>query len=82
MMNLGCLTQAIWLLTLTAVTAFAQIQEQFQVDAARPPSRFGSVGRGVFAFAGHDHEIVAHAVNGNTEFDRSNVDRSSVSLEF
>ena len=71
-----------FLLTLIAATVLAQDPEQFQVDAAATSVTI-RVGRaGVFAFAGHDHEIVAPAVKGNISLDESNVGRSSVSLEF
>jgi polyisoprenoid-binding protein YceI len=82
MTNLGWLTYAICLLTLAGVTVVGQDQEQFQVDAAATSVTI-RVGRaGVFGFAGHDHEIVAPAVKGTIVMDRSQVDRSSVSLEF
>ena len=41
------------------------------------------VGRaGVFAFAGHDHEVVAPAVQGQITLDRLNVSRSTLSATF
>jgi polyisoprenoid-binding protein YceI len=41
------------------------------------------VGRaGVFAFAGHDHEVVVPAMQGRITLDRANVDRSTVSVTF
>ena len=42
-----------------------------------------NVGRaGVFAFAGHDHEVVAPALQGQITLDRSNISRSTVSVTF
>ena len=41
------------------------------------------VGRaGVFAFAGHDHEVVAPAMQGRIILDRTNLSRSTVSVTF
>jgi polyisoprenoid-binding protein YceI len=41
------------------------------------------VGRaGLFAFAGHDHEIVAPAIRGQVNLDRNDVSRSIIILEF
>lgn len=59
-----------------------QAQEQFRIDAAAT-SVLVRVGRaGVFAFAGHDHEVLAPAVDGGISIDRADVRQSSIWVEF
>jgi polyisoprenoid-binding protein YceI len=66
----------------TAIPLVGQAQEQFRIDAEATNITV-RVGRaGIFAFAGHDHEIAAPVVNGRITVDRSDVRQSSILLEF
>jgi len=64
-----------------AASAAAQ-GERFQVDPEATQVTV-NVGRsGLLAFAGHTHEIAAPAIAGEILFDRAEIARSSVTLEF
>ncbi len=66
---------------LTAIVA-AQEPEELVIDPGQTTITL-HVGRaGVFAFAGHDHEVVVPAVQGQITLDRPNVSRSTVSATF
>lgn len=68
--------------TVAAAAAAAQGPDQFRIDPAATHVTV-RVGRsGIFGFAGHDHEVVAPAVQGAISVDRSDISRSNVSLEF
>jgi polyisoprenoid-binding protein YceI len=63
-------------------SAGGQAAQEFHVDAAASIVVM-RVGRaGVFAFAGHDHEVIAPAVQGTVVLDRANVSGSRVALQF
>jgi polyisoprenoid-binding protein YceI len=60
----------------------AQGPEALAIDSTQTTIAL-HVGRaGVFGFAGHDHEVVAPAVQGQITLDRANVSRSTVSATF
>lgn len=84
LMSVGNRLLRVFLLTCTVVAAASAAQgpDRFQIDPAATHVTI-RVGRsGVFGFAGHDHEIVAPAVQGEITIDRSDVSRSRVRLEF
>lgn len=59
-----------------------QAREEFRINAGAS-NLVVHVGRaGVLGFAGHDHEVAVPAVDGRVTFDRADVSRSSVSVEF
>ncbi len=65
-----------------AASVAAQEPEALIIDPGRTTITL-HVGRaGVFAFAGHDHEIVVPAMQGRITLDRANVSRSTVSVTF
>lgn len=67
---------------LLSIGLAAQGPQEFRIDPASS-SIVVQVGRaGVFAFAGHDHEVAAPAVDGRVVLDRSDMSRSSVQLQF
>jgi polyisoprenoid-binding protein YceI len=64
------------------IEAAGQGPEEFQVDAAAS-SLIVHVGRaGLFAFAGHVHEIAVPAFGGQVMLDHVDVARSAVAIEF
>ena len=64
---------------LAAIVA-AQEPEEFVIDPGQTTITL-HVGRaGIFAFVGHDHEVVVPAMQGHITFDRANVSRSTVSV--
>jgi polyisoprenoid-binding protein YceI len=66
---------------LAAIVA-AQEPEEFVIDPGQTTITL-HVGRaGVFAFAGHDHEVMVPAMQGHLTLDRVNVSRSTVSVTF
>jgi polyisoprenoid-binding protein YceI len=70
------------LLAIMAALAAAQQSEELVIDPGQTTITL-HVGRaGVFGFAGHDHEVVAPAVQGQIALDRSNISRSTVSATF
>jgi polyisoprenoid-binding protein YceI len=70
------------LMTLFVAIVAAQEPEALIIDPAQTMITL-HVGRaGVFAFAGHDHEVVVPAMRGQIALDRSNVSRSTVSVTF
>lgn len=67
---------------LMTIALAAPDAEQFRVDPAST-SVTVEVGRsGLFAFAGHDHEVVAPGIQGTVTLDRAKLGASSVHLEF
>jgi polyisoprenoid-binding protein YceI len=70
------------LIAIFAVIVAAQESEKLIIDPGQTTITL-HVGRaGVFAFAGHDHEVVVPAMQGYVTLDRSNVSRSTVSVTF
>jgi polyisoprenoid-binding protein YceI len=70
------------LMTILTATVAAQEPEALVIDPGQTAITL-HVGRaGVFAFAGHDHEVVAPAMQGQITLDRPNVSRSTVSVTF
>lgn len=70
------------LMAIFAANVAAQEPEALIIDPGQTTITL-HVGRaGVFAFAGHDHEVVAPAMQGRITLDRANVSRSSVSVTF
>ncbi|HEY1302399.1 MAG TPA: YceI family protein [Vicinamibacterales bacterium] len=70
------------LIAIVAAITAAQEREQLVVDPAQTTITL-HVGRsGVLSFAGHDHEVVVPAVQGQVMLDRTQVSRSSVSATF
>jgi polyisoprenoid-binding protein YceI len=66
---------------LAAILA-AQESEELVIDPGQTTITL-HVGRaGVFAFAGHDHEVMVPAMQGHLTLDRVNVSRSTVSVTF
>lgn len=60
----------------------AQTGQEFRVDPAAT-SVVVQVGRaGLFAFAGHDHEVAAPAVDGRISLNSTDLGRSRVALQF
>ena len=69
-------------MAISAVIVVAQEPEEFVIDPGQTTITL-HVGRaGVFAFAGHDHEVVVPAVRGQITLNRANVGRSTVSAAF
>ncbi|HKE85678.1 MAG TPA: YceI family protein [Vicinamibacterales bacterium] len=67
--------------TLTAIVA-AQAPDALVIDPGQTTITL-HVGRaGVLSFAGHDHEVVVPAVQGQIMLDRTQISRSSVSATF
>jgi polyisoprenoid-binding protein YceI len=59
-----------------------QASEEFRIDAASSKMLL-HVGRsGLFKFAGHDHEVAVPAFAGQVMLDRTDVSRSSLSVQF
>jgi len=59
-----------------------QTTEEFRIDT-KSSKMMVHVGRsGLFAFAGHDHEVAVPAFAGQLILDRSNVSRSKLSIQF
>jgi polyisoprenoid-binding protein YceI len=70
------------LIAISAVIVVAQEPEAFVIDPGQTTITL-HVGRaGVFAFAGHDHEVLVPAVRGQITLNRASVGRSSVSATF
>jgi polyisoprenoid-binding protein YceI len=70
------------LMAIFAASVTAQEPEALIIDPGQTTITL-QVGRaGVFAFAGHDHEVVAPALQGRITLDRANISRSSVSVTF
>jgi polyisoprenoid-binding protein YceI len=70
------------LMAILAAIVAAQEPEQLVIDQGQTTITL-HVGRaGVFGFAGHDHEIVAPAVQGQVTLNRPTVSRSTVSATF
>jgi polyisoprenoid-binding protein YceI len=70
------------LVAISAVIVVAQEPEAFVIDPGQTTITL-HVGRaGVFAFAGHDHEVVVPAVRGQITLNRASVGRSTVSAVF
>lgn len=70
---------ALWLVVLAGGAASAQT---YVIDAERS-SLLVNVGRaGLFAFAGHRHEVLASRVEGTITADAEELSRSSVTLRF
>ena len=70
------------LMAISAEIVVAQEPEEFVIDPGQTTITL-QVGRaGVFAFAGHDHEVVAPAVRGQITLNRASVGRSTVSATF
>jgi polyisoprenoid-binding protein YceI len=74
-----------WLLVLwvaLGVSSWAQATERLVFDPAAT-SIVVRVGRGgVFSFAGHDHEVAAPVSGGQIMLDRSDITRSTLTVEF
>lgn len=75
-----------FLFVIASITAFgvagAQTNQEFSVDSARTTVVL-HVGRaGLFAFAGHDHEVAVPAVEGTVVLDPADVVRSRVTIQF
>jgi polyisoprenoid-binding protein YceI len=59
-----------------------QANQEFRIDAAST-SVVVHVGRaGLFAFAGHDHEVTAPVVDGSVSMNLADLSRSRVTLQF
>jgi polyisoprenoid-binding protein YceI len=70
------------LMAVFAAIVAAQEPEALIIDPGQTTITL-HVGRaGVFAFAGHDHEVVVPAMQGRITLDRANVSRSTVSVTF
>jgi polyisoprenoid-binding protein YceI len=70
------------LMAIFAASVAAQEPEALVIDPGQTTITL-LVGRaGVFAFAGHDHEVVVPAMKGQITLDRPNVSRSTVSVTF
>jgi polyisoprenoid-binding protein YceI len=70
------------LVVIFAASVAAQEPEALIIDPGQTTITL-HVGRaGVFAFAGHDHEVVVPGMQGQITLDRSDVSRSSVSMTF
>jgi len=69
-------------MAILATIVAAQEPEEFVIDPGQTTITL-HVGRaGIFAFVGHDHEVVVPAMQGHITFDRANVSRSTVSVTF
>ena len=69
---------ALWVLAANPAGA----EEAFVVDAAASSFRI-SVGKsGLFSFAGHEHQVLATAIEGRIVVNREEATRSSVNLRF
>ena len=65
-----------------ALLMIAPAAEEFRIDAASS-NMVLNVGRsGLFGFAGHEHEVAVPSFVGHVMVDRSDVSRSSLSVEF
>lgn len=70
------------LMAIVAAIVAAQEPEELVIDPGQTTITL-HVGRaGVFAFAGHDHEVVVPAVRGQIALNRPDVGRSTVSATF
>ena len=70
------------LMAILAAIVAAQGPEELAIDPAQTTITL-HVGRsGVLSFAGHDHEVVAPAMQGRIMLDRAQVSRSTVSVMF
>jgi polyisoprenoid-binding protein YceI len=70
------------LVTTAALAAAAQTGQEFRVDPAST-SVIVHVGRaGLFAFAGHNHEIAAPVVDGRISLSSTDISRSQLTLRF
>jgi polyisoprenoid-binding protein YceI len=70
------------LITILGAIVAAQEPERLVIDPGQTTITL-QVGRtGIFAFAGHDHEVIVPAMQGQITLDRSNVSRSTVSVTF
>lgn len=70
------------LMAILAAIAAAQEPAELVIDPGQTTITL-HVGRaGVFGFAGHDHEVVVPAVQGQIRLDRPDVSRSTVSATF
>lgn len=64
------------------LVAAAQTSQEFRVDPAST-SIVVNVGRaGLFAFAGHDHEVAVPAVEGRISLNSTDLSRSRVAVQF
>lgn len=80
--RIGSSRAYVGLVALMSTALAAPDAEQFRIDPAST-SITVEVGRsGLFAFAGHDHEVVAPAVQGIVTLNRAEMGASSVHLEF
>ena len=62
--------------------AMGQANQEFRIDSAASTVAV-NVGRaGLFAFAGHDHEVIAPAMQGAVFLDSEDVSRSRLTLQF
>ena len=69
-------------MAISATIVTAQEPQEFVIDPGQTTITL-HVGRaGVFAFAGHDHEVVVPSMQGQITLDRPNVSRSTVSVTF
>jgi polyisoprenoid-binding protein YceI len=70
------------LLTIAVSVGSSQTTEEFRIDAASS-KMVVHVGRsGLFAFAGHDHEVAVPGFTGRLTLDRTDVSRSKLSVQF
>ena len=70
------------LLVLTGTPASEQNEQRLPIDTALTSITIRVGKTGLFSLVGHDHEVVAPVLKGSVTVDRSDVRRSSVSLEF
>jgi polyisoprenoid-binding protein YceI len=69
-------------LTIAASSGLGQTIQEFRIDTAASKIVV-DVGRsGLFAFAGHDHEVAVSAFTGRLMLDRTDVTRSKLSVQF
>jgi polyisoprenoid-binding protein YceI len=81
-MTANRIVMAAALIAIVAAIVAAQAPEELVIDPEQTTITL-HVGRaGLFAFAGHDHEVVAPAMKGQITLDRATVSRSTVSVTF
>ena len=65
-----------------ALLMIAPATEEFRIDAASSNMVLNVGKSGLFGFAGHEHEVAVPSFVGHVMVDRSDVSRSSLSIEF
>lgn len=82
MTRFGLAAIACFLLTIATRAGSGLTAKEFRIDPASSKMTV-HVGRsGLFAFAGHDHEVAVPAFTGLVTMDRTDVSRSKLSVQF